>query len=117
MEEFTDQLLRRLRNQNGRPLPLLDNMAYYSYDVMTLLAFQSPMGLLKGEPLPDDQQALEVMTEGLEAYGFLHQVPWLMQMLFKLGSIAPGPTKAWTQWSVKRMQARLAVSPIISSTS
>ncbi|KAH7414182.1 cytochrome P450 [Phaeosphaeria sp. MPI-PUGE-AT-0046c] len=109
VEEFTDQLLQRLRNLNGEPLPLLDNMTYYSYDVMSLLAFQTPMGFVKGEQLQDAQEALDIMTGSLEVFGLLHHVPWLMQMLFTLGSVAPGPLKTWTQWSVKHMQARLAI--------
>jgi hypothetical protein len=110
VEDFTDQLLHRLKDWNGEPLTLLKNMTYYSYDVMSLLAFQTPMGYIKGEQLEDAQKALDIMTGSLEIYGLLQHVPWIMQMLFKLGSIAPGPLKMWTQWTVKHMQARLAVS-------
>ncbi|KAF2034994.1 cytochrome P450 [Setomelanomma holmii] len=108
IEEFTQQSLTRLRKQEGNPVPLLEYMTYYSYDVMAALAFGKPMGFIKGEQSDVGASILKTMTGSLYAFGLLHHMPWLMNTLGVLTSLA-GPMKEWTDWSVSRMKARIAV--------
>jgi hypothetical protein len=112
VEEFTEQLLTGLRDKGGNPVPLLEYMTYYSYDVMAALAFGKSMGFIKGEQNDVAQSILNTMTGSLAAFGLLHHMPWLMNTLSVLTSLA-GPLKEWTDWSVSQMKARIAVRHII----
>jgi cytochrome P450 len=112
VEEFTEQLLTRLQDHKGQPVPLVEYMTYYSYDVMAALAFGKPMGFIKGEQNDVAQSILNTMTGSLAAFGLLHHMPWLMNTLGLLTSLA-GPMKEWTDWSVSQMRARMAVRSAI----
>lgn len=92
---------------------LFENMMYYSYDVMSTLAFGQPMGFIKGEQTEVAQKVLDIMSGSLSVFGLLAHVPWLMQFLVVVGSVA-GPMKEWTDWSVGQMKARLAVGCLLS---
>ncbi|KAF2443276.1 cytochrome P450 [Karstenula rhodostoma CBS 690.94] len=108
VEEFTDQLLNRLRNANGMPVLLLECCAHYSYDVMSDLAFGKPMGFIKGEQNDVAESILKTLSDGLDAMGLIYHVPWFMNAISVLTSIA-GPLKAWRDWSVLSMSERLAL--------
>jgi hypothetical protein len=90
---------------------LLEYMTYYSYDVMAALAFGKPMGFIRGEQSDVAASILNTMTGSLYAFGLLQHMPWLMNTLGVVTSIA-GPMKEWTDWSVSQMQSRMAVSSI-----
>ncbi|KAL6706482.1 hypothetical protein ACN47E_005421 [Coniothyrium glycines] len=108
IEEFTDQLLERLRNEEGLPVPLLEYATYYSYDVMAALAFGKPMGFIKGEQSDVAASILSTFTNGVQAMGYMYHMPWLMNALGILTSLA-GPMKEWKDWSVSQMNARIAL--------
>jgi cytochrome P450 len=108
VEEFTNQLLTRLREQNGKPVPLLDNMTYYSYDLMAALAFGRAMDFVKGESTEVADSILKTMTGSLSAFGLLQHIPWLFKALGIVFSVA-GPMKEWTNWTISQMDARMAV--------
>jgi cytochrome P450 len=76
IEEFTDQLLTRLRDANGEPVLLLKCCANYSYDVMSDLAFGKPMGFIKGEQSDVAEGILKTLSDGLDAMGLVYHVPW-----------------------------------------
>lgn len=86
---------------------------YYSYDVMSTLAFGKPMGFVKGEQTEVAQKILDIMSGSLSIFGLLEHVPWLMQSLVAVGSFA-GPMKEWNDWSVGQMKARLAVGWLLT---
>jgi hypothetical protein len=88
-------------------------MMYYSYDVVSALAFGQPMGFVKGEQTDVAQKILDIMSGSLSVFGLLEHVPWVMQFLVVVGSLA-GPMKEWTDWSVSQMKARLAVGRLLS---
>lgn len=71
------------------------------------------MGFVKGEQTDAAQKILDIMSGSLSVYGLLEHVPWVMQFLVVVGSLA-GPMKDWTDWSVTQMKARLAVSHLLS---
>lgn len=96
-------------------MPLLEYMTYYSYDVMAALAFGKPMGFIKGEQNDVAKSILNTMTGSLAAFGLLHHMPWLMNTLGVVTSLA-GPMKEWTDWSVSQMKARMAVSTRLRRT-
>jgi hypothetical protein len=106
-------MLARLRDHEGKPVPLIEYMSYYSYDVMAALAFGKPMGFIKGEQSDVAQSILDMMTNGLSAFGLLEHMPWLLKVLDTVGSLA-GPMKQWKDWSVSQMKSRLAVSSLHS---
>ena len=108
VEHFTDQLLTRLRNEEGQPIPLLDYTTYYSYDVMAALAFGKPMGFIKGEQSDVAASILATFTNSVQALGYMYHMPWLMNAIGVLTSFA-GPMKEWRDWSVSQMQARMKV--------
>ena len=108
IENFTEQLLTRLRNEEGLPVPLLEYTTYYSYDVMAALAFGEPMGFIKGEQSDVAASILSTFTNGVQAMGYMYHMPWLMNALGVLTSMA-GPMKEWRDWSVRQMKARMAV--------
>jgi hypothetical protein len=108
VEKFTEQLLQRFRKEEGKPIPLVEYMTYYSHDVMSELAFGHSMGFVKGEQNEAAQSILNTMTGSLTMIGFLSHVPWIMQALGLLTSRV-GPMKEWTDWSVNHMKTRMAV--------
>jgi cytochrome P450 len=108
VEHFTDQLLTRLRNEEGQPVPLLEYTTYYSYDVMAALAFGKPMGFIKGEQSDVAASILATFTNSVQALGYMYLMPWLMNAIGVLTSFA-GPMKEWRDWSVSQMRARMAV--------
>jgi cytochrome P450 len=109
VEEFTDQLLDRLRNQQGDFFELFECMMHYSYDVMAVLAFGKPMGFIKREQNDVAQKVLDIMSSSVSIYGLLEHVPWVMPTLSVVTSLG-GPLKEWTDWSVSQMKIRMAVS-------
>lgn len=109
IEEICDQLLDRLREARGKPVPLLETMTYFSYDVMSALAFGKPMGFTTGGSSAVADSILNTFTQGLSAMGIMYHMPWMMNALGVLTSLA-GPLKDWTDWSVSQMKARMAVS-------
>ncbi|KAF2798038.1 cytochrome P450 [Melanomma pulvis-pyrius CBS 109.77] len=108
VEDFTSQLLKRLREADGKPVPLLDYCSFYSYDVMADLAFGKPMGFVKGESSQVAENVLRTLTDGLNALGILYHIPWFMNAIGILTSLA-GPLKEWTDWSQQQMKERMAV--------
>jgi hypothetical protein len=108
VESFTDQLLTRLRNEEGQLIPLLEYTTYYSYDVMAALAFGKPMGFIKGEQSDVAASILATFTNSVQALGYMYHMPWLMNAIGVLTSFA-GPMKEWRDWSVSQMRARMAV--------
>jgi cytochrome P450 len=76
IEEFTDQLLTRLRDENGKPVLLLKCCANYSYDVMSDLAFGKPMGFIKGEQSYVAGSIMRTLSDSLDALGLMYHVPW-----------------------------------------
>lgn len=110
VENFTDQLLTRLRNEEGRSIPLLVYASYYSYDVMAALAFGKPMGFIKGEQSDVAASILATMMGSVQALGYMYLMPWLMNTIGVLTSFA-GPMKEWRDWSVSQMKARMQVHP------
>jgi cytochrome P450 len=113
-ESFTDQLLTRLRNEEGQFIPLLEYMTYYSYDVMAAMAFGKPMGFIKGEQSDVAASILATFTNSVQALGYMYHMPWLMNAIGTLTSFA-GPMKEWRDWSVSQMRARMAVRSPTSS--
>lgn len=109
IEETCDQLIERLRQANGKPLLLLETMTYFSYDVTSVLAFGKAMGFTTGESSKAADSILSTFTQSLSAMGIMYHMPWLMNALTILTSLA-GPLKDWTDWSVSQMEARMAVS-------
>lgn len=67
------------------------------------------MGFTTGESSEIADGILNTFTQGLNAMGVMYHMPWLMNALAVLTSLA-GPLKDWTDWSVSQMQARMAVS-------
>jgi cytochrome P450 len=108
VENFTDQLLTRLRAEEGRSIPLLEYATYYSYDVMAALAFGKPMGFIKGEQSDVAASILATFMNSVQALGFMYHMPWLMNTIGVLTSFA-GPMKEWRDWSVSQMKARMQV--------
>jgi hypothetical protein len=108
VEEFTSQLITRLREADGEPVPLLEYCVYYSYDVMAALAFGKPMGFVKGEFSEAAESILRTFTDGLDAMGLLYHIPWFMNAIGILTSLA-GPLKQWADWSQQQMRERMAV--------
>jgi hypothetical protein len=76
VEEYTEQLLARLRKDNGKPVPVLDYCSYYSYDIVTDLSFGKPMGLIKGDADKAAKKIVTIFSDGLEAMGLMYHVPW-----------------------------------------
>ncbi len=109
IEKFTDQLLVRLRAEEGRLLPLLDYMTYYSYDVMAQLAFGVSTGFIDGHSSDVAERVLHTLTSALDAFGYMYHMPWLMNALGVLTSLA-GPMKEWNDWNNEQMKARIVVS-------
>ncbi|KAH9870516.1 hypothetical protein IAQ61_005992 [Plenodomus lingam] len=108
IEQFTDQLLMRLRGEEGKLVPLLEYTTYYSYDTMAALAFGKPMGFIKGQQSDVAASILATFTNGVRAMGYMYHMPWLMNALSVLTSVA-GPMKEWRDWSVSQMKQRMAL--------
>ncbi|CAI6238131.1 unnamed protein product [Periconia digitata] len=107
VEEFTDQLLALLRSDNGKPVPLLLYCIYYSYDVMAKLAFDRPMGFMKGEQTEVASSILSTFTNSLDIMGLFYHIPWFLKATGTLSSFA-GPMKEWRDWSVLQMKDRMS---------
>ncbi|KAF1840748.1 cytochrome P450 [Cucurbitaria berberidis CBS 394.84] len=108
IEMFTDQLITRLREEEGKAVPLLEYVTYYSYDVMAALAFGKPMGFITGQSSDVAESILSTFTRGVNALGLMYHMPWLMNALGVLTSIA-GPMREWRDFSVNQMKARMAL--------
>ncbi|KZM21184.1 heme binding [Ascochyta rabiei] len=108
VEEMCDQLLARLRQADEKPVLLLETMTYFSYDTMSALAFGKPMGFTTGESSKIADSILNTFTQGLSAMGIMYHMPWLMNALGILTSLA-GPLRDWTDWSISQMKARMAL--------
>ena len=109
VEEFTDQLLARFVAAQGKPIPLLDYMSHYTYDVATDFAFGSPMGFTKGDADDAANYFLSIFEQGIETMGFMYHLPWLLKA-FGTMSLFAGPMKNWSDWTIKKMDERVAVS-------
>lgn len=109
IEKMCNQLLERLRRESGEPVLLLETMTYFSYDVTSALAFGRAMGFTTGESSKVADGILNTFTQSLSAMGIMYHMPWLMNALTILTSVA-GPLKDWTDWSVSQMETRMAVS-------
>ncbi|KAJ4985563.1 benzoate 4-monooxygenase cytochrome P450 [Stagonosporopsis vannaccii] len=103
IEGICDQLLERLRQTSGKPALLLETMTYFSYDVTSALAFGKAMGFTIGESSEVADSILNTFTQSLSAMGIMYHMPWLMNALAILTSVA-GPLKDWTEWSVSQME-------------
>jgi hypothetical protein len=110
IEEFTEQVLIRLRGHEGSPVPLHEYMSFYTYDTLATLAFGKPMGFIKGEQNDEAQAIHDMMNGTLAAFGLLQHLPWMLKAMDTIGSLA-GPMKQWRDWSVSQMKARMAVNP------
>ncbi|EUC47469.1 hypothetical protein COCMIDRAFT_24632 [Bipolaris oryzae ATCC 44560] len=108
VEHFTEQLLAKLRSEEGQPIPLSEYTSHYSYDVMAALAFGKSMGFIKGEQSDVAASILATFTNSVHALGYMYHMPWLMNTIGVLTSFA-GPMKEWRDWSVSQMRARMKV--------
>jgi hypothetical protein len=108
VEEFTDQLLARFKAAEGKPVPLLEFMMHYTYDIASDVAFGKPMGFTKGEASEAANWVVTAFEQGIEAMGVVVHLPWLLKALGVMNSVA-GPMKHWTNWSINQMDDRLAV--------
>jgi len=111
VEHFTDQLLAKLRSENGQLIPLSEYTSHYSYDAMAALAFGKSMGFIKGEQSDVAASILSTFTNSVQALGYMYHMPWLMNTIGVLTSFA-GPMKEWRDWSVSQMRARMKVRTI-----
>ncbi|KAF1960190.1 cytochrome P450 [Byssothecium circinans] len=107
VEDFTSQLLTRLREADGEPVQLLNYCVYYAYDVMSALAFGKPMGLVNGGSNEYAESILHTMTDGLDAMGYVYHVPWFANAVGVLMHLG-GPLKVWADWSQQQMEERMA---------
>ncbi|XP_014558733.1 hypothetical protein COCVIDRAFT_36033 [Bipolaris victoriae FI3] len=107
VEEFTEKLLAQLHKQNGEPIELLRYCSYYSYDVMSKLAFGDSMGFVEGKQSEVAASILNTFNSSLSVMGLMYHMPWLMNTLGVVTSIA-GPMKEWQDWSVSQMKQRIA---------
>lgn len=71
------------------------------------------MGFTKGDSSDVADSILQTFTDGLKFMGLLMHMPWLLNTLGVLTSLA-GPMKVWKDWSVSQMDARIAVRTTIS---
>ena len=108
IENLTDQLITRLRHESGIPIPLQRYTSYYAYDAMAAVAFGEPMGFIRSEQSETAASILSTLTNGVKVMGYMYHMPWLMNTLAVLTSVA-GPIKEWRDWSVSQMKARMAV--------
>lgn len=108
VEHFTDQLLERLRREEGQLIPLIEYTTYYSYDVMAALAFGQPMGFINGDHSDIAASLLATFTKSVTLIGYMYHMPWLMNTIGSLTSFA-GPMKEWRDWSVSQMRTRMQV--------
>jgi hypothetical protein len=108
VEEFTDQLLARFEAAKGKPVPLLEFMMHYSYDIATDVAFGNHSGFTKGEASDAANHVLTAFEQGIDAMGLTYHLPWLLKALNSMTSFV-GPMKHWTNWSMSQMDERIAV--------
>ena len=108
VEHFTNQLLAKLRSEEGQLIRLSEYTSHYSYDTMAALAFGKPMGFIKGEQSDVAASILATFTNSVQALGYMYHMPWLMNTIGVLTSFT-GPMKEWRDWSVSQMRARMKV--------
>jgi hypothetical protein len=75
---------------------------------MAALAFGKSMGFVKGDSSEVAESILRTFTDGLDAMGLLYHIPWFMNAIGILTSLA-GPLKQWADWSQQQMRERMAV--------
>lgn len=125
LDKFTDLLLDRLARTAGEPVVVNDLATYYSYDVMTQLAFSEPRGFLDGSAPASERQMLADLQQGIDAIGLLQHVPWVLGILMKLATTFPTPMSAFNGWAAKALAKRMKMqtpapdlmSHLIASTS
>ena len=77
VEAFIDKLLAQLHKQNGEPTELLHYCSYYSYDVMSKLAFGESIGLLEGKQSEVEASILNTFNSSSSAMGLMYHGPYV----------------------------------------
>ena len=77
VEAFIDKLLAQLHKQNGEPTEPLHYCSYYSYDVMSKLAFGESIGLLEGKQSEVEASILNTFNSSSSAMGLMYHGPYV----------------------------------------
>lgn len=113
IEEFTNQLLTRIKAERGKPVPLSEFMSHYSYDISADVAFGAPMGFTNGDAGPAANSFVNAFEQGLRTLGVMYHLPWILSSLSFMNNIA-GPMKHWTDYTIAQADKRIAVCTYIS---
>lgn len=96
VEEFTEKLLAQLHKQNGEPIELLRYCSYYSYDVMSKLAFGDSMGFVEGKQSEVAASILNTFNSSLSAMGLMYHMPWYVSH-YELQQLSKSCIASWTE--------------------
>lgn len=109
VESFTDTLQSQLSKRLDQELIVTDWFNFYSYDVMSFMAFGISMDMMEvGEP----NLVLTTTKESIVAVGFLSHIPWVVCMLMTFPSLLTALQDV-TNWSRELVNQRKAVySPL-----
>ncbi|EDN98276.1 hypothetical protein SS1G_13134 [Sclerotinia sclerotiorum 1980 UF-70] len=105
IEEFTTLFLSRLSKSVATQVVINDLCIYYSYDVISALAFGIFTQFLDGTQTAEVKNILDNIQSGIVAIGLLVHVPWVLTILETL-SVLGGPMKEFNDWSACQVEAR-----------
>lgn len=113
IEEFTDTLLTRVKQDEGKPIIINDLCIHYTFDVMSSLAFGDSTKFLERESTVTATRVLKGIQTAFVAFGALVHIPWVLIILESI-SFA-GPLREFNRWSVEQLEKRRKVRSTVLS--
>ncbi|KAL8747752.1 MAG: hypothetical protein Q9190_000410 [Brigantiaea leucoxantha] len=101
--DFARQLEQNLLESTGKPVNISQLFYYYSFDVMTDLAFGKSLNMLQGD---DYHFALNLLQDGMDILGPLSPVEWLVRIGYSIPGIAQN-FKNLISWSAAQLKLRM----------
>ncbi|KAF2138249.1 uncharacterized protein K452DRAFT_256367 [Aplosporella prunicola CBS 121167] len=107
IEKFTNSFVSRVRDGEGQPMDINELATYFSYDVMSALAFGEALGFVDGCSSELAKKVINGIRSGLNAIGMMVHVPYIMTAVEVFSKLpGPNPMKNYNNWSKENVVRR-----------
>jgi len=102
---FSGQLHDYICNSKESPIDVSKLFYYFSFDVMSDLAFGEPLNMLKCD---ENHFTVALLQDGMDLLGPLSPVPWLVRIGMSIPGVARN-FKDLLSWSARKLEQRMQV--------
>ncbi|KAF3384940.1 hypothetical protein F1880_002809 [Penicillium rolfsii] len=104
IQKKADTLIKKLHEQDSKPIDVTHWTQYYTFDVMGVIAFKKDFRQLEDGA---EHYAITAMHAQLEEIGLLGAVPWLIHLLVRIPGLA-GPYTVYRNYTIEQIEQRKA---------